>query len=102
MGCARKMFLTAVYNTTITLSAIAGGVVSGDVFVLACLVSGAYFLNPAVTFCLLVARSFHMPFSGFVREMAPQLAVAAAMFAVAFALRMSLCVFFAAAQADVY
>jgi len=79
LGRTREAFLTAVVNTAITLAAILCGVASGDVVVLACLVSVSYFLNPIATFYLLVARAFRMPIAPFVREMLPQLVVAAIM-----------------------
>ena len=87
LGRTREMFLTAVANTAIALAAILCGVASGDVVVLACLVSLSYFLNPIATFYLLVAHAFCMPIAPFVREMLPQLAVAAIMLAAGVAVR---------------
>ena len=83
LGATREMFLSAVVNTALTLCAVGVGVASGSVAVLAALVSAAYCLNPLATFYYLVVRAFYRPLGGFARTMAPQLAVAGVMLAVA-------------------
>ena len=81
------MFLSAVVNTAITLAAICAGAASGDLLVLAVLVSAAWCVNPVATYYFLVARAFRRTLAGFARTMAPQLAVASAMVALGAALR---------------
>lgn len=88
LGRTREMFLSTVVNTAITVVVIALGVASRDLFVLASLVSLSYCLNPVATYYFLVSRAFRMSLRDFARAMAPQLAVAAAMLALAIAVRL--------------
>ena len=83
LGATRNMFWSAVVNTAVTLCAVGIGVASGDVAVLAALVSAAFCLNPLATFYYLVARAFGYPLGAFARAMMPQLAVAGVMMVVA-------------------
>lgn len=87
LGDTRDMFLSAVANTAVTLAAICAGAASGDLLVLAVLVSAAWCVNPVATYHFLVARAFRRTLAGFARTMAPQLAVAGAMVALGAALR---------------
>ena len=87
LGDTRDMFLSAVVNTAVTLAAICAGAASGDLLVLAVLVSAAWCVNPVATYYFLVAHAFRRTLAGFARTMAPQLAVAGAMVALGAALR---------------
>ena len=87
LGDTRDMFLSAVVNTAVTLAAICAGAASGDLLVLAVLVSAAWCVNPVATYYFLVARAFRRTLAGFARVVAPRLAVDGAMVALGAALR---------------
>ena len=87
LGATRDMFMSTVVNTAITVVAICLGVASGDLLVLAVLVSASFCVNPIATYYYLVPRAFGRPLGAFARTIAPQLVVAVAMMVVAFVLQ---------------
>lgn len=79
LGRTDWMFVTAVINTAITVAAIAVGCWAHDLELLALLVCLAYVVNPVATFGILIAKGFKMSLRDFLREMAPNLIMAAVM-----------------------